>query len=336
MTVAKDVYDCVQDLRDFINYDPDVSYRLQQGPESWFKLCSAMDVLEDSYMAISGYQGATFNQNKLGELYLCLYGLFQVLVVQQDAVVSVYESLEVPFDKRQDLKPVDDIRQTRHDAFGHPTDRVLSGKPKGQGKRYCQVVQATMEKSSFQLNIVNPTAGQGEDKYEFRDIDTLDMVRRQQEFIVDKLNRLVEKLKKEHDAYRKKFNDKPLSEAFPKSLGYHLGKVSECVEDLEQRVIGIASLNIVCDSLKKLEGMLKERELGLDTYPSIEYLFKELEHPLNQLRRLFSQKVSGEELDRLIKDCEVFARFVRSRIAGAWNICLKECVAEIDSMWGTD
>jgi hypothetical protein len=263
------------------------------------------------------------------------YGLFQAMVVQQDAVVSAYESLKVQFDKTQDLQPVEDIRHTRHDAFGHPTDRRM---PKGQGKRYCQVVQATMEKGSFQLHIVDPLCEEGEDKDEFRDSDTLDMVKRQQEYAADKLDKLVEKLKEEHEAYRQKFADKPLSEAFGKNLPYHLGKVCECVDegvdDPRKWQLGLANLDMVSKALENLGDMLKERELCLDTYPVIEYLFKELKHPLSQLRLLFSQQVSGEELDRLVQDCNVFAWFVYTKIAGERDTSLMESVAELDQNWG--
>lgn len=336
-----DVYDSIQALRDFVNETTDFRYRQMNDLDCGFRLCSAMDVLEDTDMATHGYLHADLGRDNLTELYLCLYGLFQAMVVQQDAVASAYESLlKTKFDMGPDgpLKPVWDIRQTRISAFGHPTDREIRSKAKGKENRYCQVVQATMGKGSFQLHIANPHAEEREDKDEFRDIDTLDMVKRQQEFTVDKLDRLVEKLKEEHEAFRQKFADKPLSEAFGKNLPYHLGKVCECVdegiEDPGKWQLGLANLDMVSKALENLESVLKERELGLDTYPSIEYLYKELEHPLGQLRVLFSQQVSGEELDRLIQDCGVFAWFVYVKIAGEKE-GLMELVRGIDQNWET-
>jgi hypothetical protein len=335
-----EVIESIRSLRDFVNEPADLKYRLIKDLESWFRLCSAMDVLEDTDMAIQGYLDADANQGGLGERYLHYYGLFQAMVVQQDAVVSVYKSLKVEFDDKLDLQPVEDIRYTRHDAFGHPTDRTLP-KGKGGGKYYCQVVQATMGKGSFQLHIANPQAEEGEDKDEFIDINTLDMVNTQQEWTTDKLNKLVVTLKEEHKAYRQKHAGKPLSDAFPKDLKYHLGKIFEGVEQgpVEPMYfgLGLASLNLVCDVLKRLEDMLKERELGLDTYPSIQFTYEELKHPIDQLRLLFSQQISGEELNRLVKDCDAFAWFVNSRIVGEKHSdSLKDCVDEIDSTWDED
>lgn len=91
---------------------------------------------------------------------------------------------------------------------------------------------------------------------------------------------------------------------------------------------------MVSKALENLGDMLKERELCLDTYPVIEYLFKELKNPLSQLRLLFSQQVSGEELDRLVQDCNVFAWFVYTKIAGERDTSLMESVAELDQNWG--
>jgi hypothetical protein len=130
----------------------------------------------------------------------------------------------------------------------------------------------------------------------------------------------VEKLKEEQEAYRQEYEGKPLIEAFGKNLPYHLAKVCECVDggvdDPGKWQLGLVNLDMVDKALENLEGRLKERELGLDTYPSIEYLYQELEHPLGQLRLLFSQQVSGGELDRLVQDCSVFAWFVDVKIAG--------------------
>lgn len=333
------VSDSIQALRHFVNDNSDFKYRLPKDADSWPRLCSAMDVLEDTDMAISGYLDANINQDKLSEIYLSYYGLFQAMVVQQDAVASAYKSLGISFDRTKDadLRHVWDIRQTRHDAFGHPTDRKLRDRPKGQQRRYCQVVQATMGKASFQLHVVNPAAKKDEDKDEFIDIDTLDMVKRQQEFTADKLDKLVEKLKEEHEAYRQKFADKPLSEAFGKNLPYHLGKICECVDegvdDSGKWQLGLANLDMVSKALENLESMLKEREWGLDTYPSIKYLYDELKHPLGQLRLLFSQQTSGEELDRLVQDCRVFAWFIYDKIAREKDTSLMESVAEIDRNW---
>jgi len=330
----------IRNLREYVNEYVDLKYRLMKDLESWFRLCSAMDVLEDTDMAIQGYLDADANKMGLEEMYLHYYGLFQAMVVQQDAVASAYESLlKSKFDLGPSghLEPIWDIRQTRNSAFGHPTSRELRDKPKGQHKRCCQVVQVTMGKSSFQLHIANPQATAAEDKDVFQDIGTLDMVRRQQAWTTNKLDWLVDKLKEEQEAYRRKHSDIPLSQVFPVNVGYYLGKITEGVaqgpSDPTYFVTGLAGLAVISESLRQLEQMLEERELGLDTYPSIQLTYEELQHPIDQLRLLFSQEVTGEELERLAKDCDAFAWFVCNKITGWTGDNLKEVIEEIDQSW---
>lgn len=331
----------IRNLREFVNEYVDLKYRLMKDLESWFRLCSAMDVLEDTDMAIQGYLDADASKVGLGETYLHYYGLFQAMSVQQDAVASTCKSLlKSKFDMGPSgpLEPIWDIRQTRISAFGHPTNRELKDKPKGQHRRYCQVVQVTMNKSRFQLGTSNPLAAEG-DKNDMEDIDTLDMVRRQQEWTSYTVDKLVEELKEEHKEYRQKHLERPLSDVFPKNVSYYLGKVCEGVEhgpdDPTYFVTGLAGLDVICGSLKQLEERLIERELGLDTYSSIELICDELQHPIDQLRLLFSQQVTGEELERLSKDCNAFAWFVSNKITGWIGDSLKEVIDEIDESWGS-
>lgn len=329
----------IRALREFVNEYADLKYRLMKDLESWFRLCSAMDVLEDTDMAIQGYLDADESKTGLGETYLHYYGLFQAMSVQQDAVASVYESLhKVKYDMGPDgpLEPVWNVRQTRISAFGHPTERRVREGPKDNRIRYCQVCQISMNKNRFQLGTSNPLADDG-DRNDMEDIDTLEMIRRQQEWVADEINKLVSQMAEEQEAYRRSHAGSPLADAFPRDLKYHLGKIHEAVRrGLEEPIyldLGRASLEIVCDALKRLEDMLDERELTPDTYPSIKLIYDELQHPLEQVRLLFSRQTSGPDLERLEKDCDAFAWFLSNKITGWAGDSLEEVIQEIDQSW---
>lgn len=72
------------EIRDFIN-NPRKQSLLLKDSTVWNKLCSALDVTGDTELAINAYISA-INVNSDGEAYLIVYGILQVLLVQQDAV----------------------------------------------------------------------------------------------------------------------------------------------------------------------------------------------------------------------------------------------------------
>jgi hypothetical protein len=45
-------------------------------------------------------------------------------------------------------------------------------------------------------------------------------------------------------------------------------------------------------SLDEFEKLLKERDLGIDTYDSIQYRYDEIKYPLAQLRKFFAGEAS--------------------------------------------
>ena len=51
------------------------------------KLCSALDIIEDTTLAIKSFQSCEWTTKAIGMKYLLIYGLLQALFVQQDALV---------------------------------------------------------------------------------------------------------------------------------------------------------------------------------------------------------------------------------------------------------
>jgi hypothetical protein len=89
----------------------------------WIQVVSAMDVIEDTAMAIMAYCSTMVDEGEKGRLYLVIYGLFQVFFVQQDAVKDLCTGLEVDdiWESRDSI--LGEIRRIRNKAVGHPTRR---------------------------------------------------------------------------------------------------------------------------------------------------------------------------------------------------------------------
>ena len=101
-------------IRQFIN-SPRKQAGLLSNTASWNTLCSALDVIGDTELAIETY--LKWNPlSEIGEKYLLVYGILQVMEVQQDALRFLCESLAIPYSRPKELS---EIRAIRSDAIGH-------------------------------------------------------------------------------------------------------------------------------------------------------------------------------------------------------------------------
>ena len=78
-------------IRDY-GQDPRHIQNLQVVRFTWHQLWAALDVIEDTELAIEAYLQSKYPTD-IGERYLRLYGLLQVLFVQQDAMRHVIEAI---------------------------------------------------------------------------------------------------------------------------------------------------------------------------------------------------------------------------------------------------
>jgi len=123
----------VSELRDVINYS--ITIRDYVMSKNWEKICSCMDTLGDTDLAINTYFDISDNLIKdlsnhfkddnysfeYGIKYLLLYGVLQSMFIQQDAFLDIYYEIITPeekfskfkknfFDKYPILKEIRDIR----------------------------------------------------------------------------------------------------------------------------------------------------------------------------------------------------------------------------------
>jgi hypothetical protein len=122
---------------------------------------SSLDVIEDCQLAIDSYFVSTAEPGS-GECYPKVYGILQVLFVQQDAVANLFQVLNRTLGPNAVLQR---IRETRNRATGHPTK-------KNEGKQkhsFHFISRMTLTQDGFQLRSESERA---KDTFEPVDIRT--------------------------------------------------------------------------------------------------------------------------------------------------------------------
>jgi hypothetical protein len=95
-------------IREFINSGRKQSSLLTDS-SAWNKLCSSLDLIGDTELAILSYPNLCNTQDD-GASYLIIYGILQTLLLQQDATKNISDSLGI---KVKLPKPLEDIRIIR-------------------------------------------------------------------------------------------------------------------------------------------------------------------------------------------------------------------------------
>lgn len=178
------VMDLAHKVRDHVNH-PWKRELISSNRVKWDKVCSCMDVLEDTQLAIDHFfKLPEFSGNDGGYLYL--YGLLQAYFLQQDATDNLSQAL---FDKSVDWKneypDLHLVRELRNDATGHPTSRH-------NDKSFHYIARYSVSKHSFKLASYFPKQQQS---YLSRDFNLNDLNNKHEKSICDLLNKVVQSLK---------------------------------------------------------------------------------------------------------------------------------------------
>jgi hypothetical protein len=132
-------------IRERIN-EPKLNDLLASNERAWLQLCSCLDALEDSDLAISAYLAGRPTGSP-GAKYLAVYGVLQALFVQQDAAINLCESLGIQ-ETINNHPTLRQIREIRNDSIGHPTKR---DRKKGQIASYNFISRPTLDSEGFDL-----------------------------------------------------------------------------------------------------------------------------------------------------------------------------------------
>jgi hypothetical protein len=269
----------ISQIRDLIN-EPRKQHLLLRNHQLWNQLCSSLDVVQDTDVAMEAYLQNVFPEDT-GEKYIRVYGILQVLVVQQDAVKHLITSLKLPSSMYVSLEAIKHIREIRIRSIGHPTEKRTK-----EGQSYHFISRATMHKEGFQLMSCLPHK-----ENEFEDINISMLINKQRHTINGMLNEVINELKKQEQEHKEKFKGDSLTDIFTKNnVRYIVSKVWESIHsDAYPASLGLMHLELIQKSLVSLKQALQKRDLW-GAYDSVNYIYKEIEYPIGEVEKYFRGK----------------------------------------------
>lgn len=296
-----------QTIREYINGARRQS-KIMAEPANWNKLCSALDLVGDTELAIHAYPTLCSTEGE-GPAYLIVYGLLQTLLLQQDAAKHIAEALGLKNIKLP--KQLDEVRIVRNSAAGHPTSQKENGSYKS-----CFISRFSLSPVSFQLI----TSFSDSTEYKVLTVNLPSLLDIHKQYVSELLQDVVRELGKQEMEHRKMHKDNKLADIFPQTLSYHIGKIAESTQTPGSFLLGKSNLDILAKVLSTFQSELEKRsEWGVSS--SISFHYEQLEYPMTQL---FSYFDGTSDLND--KDAYIFISFVEK----IFNV-LQIIAAEIDS-----
>ena len=295
-----------QRIRDIVN-NPRRRQTLLQNRQEWLRLCSAMDAIGDTQMAVRAYLDEPIvDSESTGWSYLAVYGILQVLYVQQDAAMTLANCLKLTVEWPVELEA---IRETRNDSIGHPTGRGTF------------ISRISLSAEGFQLLV--PVKG----KREFRNVRLRAVVEQQTDVMGKHLERALEQLVADELAHRKHFRDRPLRNAVPHTLGYALEKIGAGLHDASEQPMAFGGVDMIRGVVTKVRQMIDERGLTEAYKDSMGEALADIEHAVDRI----DSRLKGADLGWNHRDAEVYWFFLAGKID-----YLKRLATEIDQDYESD
>jgi hypothetical protein len=250
----------------------------------WHQLCAAMDIVQDTDMAVDAYIASDFPHDT-GEKYLRIYGILQGLYLQQDALVELIDAIRPTrsIQPRDVLTPaLNLVRGVRNAAVGHPTRHGRSAPFSTHA-----IIQNSMCKAGFSLHSYPPKNGKPH-----QDVLVVKLIEKQRAETTRILAEVIEDLREREKSHREQFRKVKLVEAF-RCVGYAFEKIFEELYDKSTPVLGRWGVDHLQTALAQFEKELRSRGLSIESSASLAYLYQdEIEYPLTQLRKFLYGEAS--------------------------------------------
>jgi hypothetical protein len=312
VTNMSGILTAISGIRDIIN-EPRLQQVLMKNRSRWGQLCSAMDIIEDTGMAVRSYSSGEDTRDK-GKLYLQTYGVLQALIMQQDAVLDLCTALGSSRAKG-DFPGLANVRTARVSAAGHPTKKQRNG----DGPHH--LVQMSLNRGGFEL----VSFSSGDPK--FKHVSVRDLIREQEDELGKILRGVIDDLKDADAKHKAHFQGNKLEAAFPNTLGFSFGKINEHIRGDTLAPMGAWGIEQVRKTVDDFRRGLEARGIHVGTSDSIDYIYERLEYPLGQLEEYLHGK--GSEI-RDPRAATVFSFFVEKHIEK-----LRMIATEIDKDFGS-
>ncbi len=301
-------------IRDEVNR-PRLQYALISDSGYWEMICSALDVIGDTALATRWYRHQMQERAEPGELYVLLYGILQILFVQQDAVSNLADALKIDNEINAALK---EIRDLRNRSVGHPTKIGP-----GEGRAFNFITRRSMYRSGFDLLTISR-----DEEVVLTHVDVEKLIGQQEAELRKTLCRVLAKMRADEMEHRSQFRDSKLAALFSADLRYYFEKVEEAIEaeSVAERESGVGMLDVIWDDLRRFRTALADRGI-LEAY-NVEKDIEEIEYPLSELR-LWFQDPEASKLNRA--DVLIFSAFARLRMGRLAGIA-----RDLDRDYATD
>jgi uncharacterized protein with HEPN domain len=228
---------------------------------NWNQICSSLDVVGDSLLAIESYHKGTYPDD-FGLKYIYTYGVLQALFLLQDAARHLSEAFTITYQPSQALL---EIRNMRNAAIGHPT------KQDHKGQRYYNYIsRISMSKNGFDL-LRHSRPGQ----YDVMRVDLTAATTDQLQELAESFRQIVSMLEEADRMHKEKFEDSPLEGIFHSAMGYFFEKIGQGIHSHSygDRDFGHTHVRLVLETYEKFRTALHERnelnsytEFDLDEY----------------------------------------------------------------------
>lgn len=176
--------------------------------QNYNKCYSSIYLLEDIAESFDFYKIKDDKNCSLGEKYILIYGIFEALYLQQDALKTLFLALNIQdFDLKNDFPEINYIRNIRNDIAGHPTNR-------GTHSTYLSRPDLSLKKIKYEES----------KKHNLIDVDVISCIEKQEKFIVEQLQNLLNLLQQEKKDHIEQFKSDKMQDCF-KMLCYANEKV---------------------------------------------------------------------------------------------------------------
>lgn len=277
----------------------------------WNSLCSALDVVGDTEIALDSYLQHPPVED-VGTKYLHVYGALQLLQTQQDAASAVCVALRITPTASPKIPLIRDLRSS---SVGHPTRQHEDKQAKSSF-----IVRVSLSQFGFTLFTVT-----ADDRpHTERTVNIPELVELQRKSLAATLTEVVDVLDEAEMKHRQQHKDKKLASCFPATLGYYFSKIFEGIHSYGKYPLGKMHVELVAECLTCIRAMLEERgDWGI--HDSVNYEFELLEYPIQRLLEYFTDKQTSGLND---KDAFVFCSFLQHRLG-----TLQQIAGEIDETY---
>jgi hypothetical protein len=292
------IHEQLNTIREFIN-NPRKHHALWQDKPSFFQLASSLDAIGDTEQGIAAFLAKEFGDSKAAH-YLSVYGLLQLLYVQQNAVNHLCKSLGIG-ETSYKYPRLNEIRNIRHESTGHPTKRDR------REPYYHFISQISLSQSGFEL-----LSYFSDGNFEHRYVDIPQLIADQKKYISEILAIVISELELEEKAHKEKFRMEKLSAIFPSTIGYQFEKLFECIRGGKLPGFGVGSLEIIKKTVLEFRNAVGRRDRAYQE--SLQDEYELIERAIDHLKKFCGARERGEEPEIEEATARIFFIFLKNQV----------------------